>query len=209
MELTLGKSMKPRKLNKKNIPVKRSINLAFAGLKKSNIRLGVLALILIMLSLGLFSKYAVYDRLVAVEQARGEVASVERQIAEGKAAIEAFGELADRYAHYTYSGMTDAELSRADRKAVLDMLDRLVLPTNYVESWTLKDNKLTLYISGKTLQELNLVTQLLEQDELVDYCTVTTASTNETDYYDRTVEAFSNVMAQLVIHLRSSQEVHW
>lgn len=207
MELTLGRSMKPRKLTKKNIPVKRSINLAHMGEKKSNIRLGTLSMILLVLCLGVFSKYAVYDRIVAVDHARAEVAAVERQIANGKAEIEAFGDLADKYAHYTYSGMTQEELTRADRKEVLEMLDRLVLPTNYVESWTLKGNLLTLFISGKTLQELNLVTQRLEQDELVDFCTVTTAATNELD--GTIVDAFAEVTAQIVIHLRSAEGVHW
>lgn len=207
MAITLGKSMKPQKLTKKNIPVKRSINLAHAGEKKSNLRLGVLSIILLLLCIGLFSKYGVYDRLRAMDQARAEVAAVQHEIDEKKAAIDAYGELAIKYAHYTYSGMTQEELSLADRVAVLDLLSRLVLPTNFVESWTLEGNKLTLRISGKTLQELNLVTQLLEKDDMVDYCTVKSAATNDMrrDY----VDAFAEVSAQLEINLKSSQEVHW
>ena len=207
MAITLGKSMKPQKLTKKNIPVKRSINLAHAGEKKSNIRLGVLSMILLLLCIGLFSKYGVYDRIMAMERARGEVQSIQVQIDAGNAAIDAYGELAIKYAHYTYSGMTKEELTIADRVAVLDLLDRLVLPTNYVESWTLEGNKLTLKISGKTLQELNLVTQLLEQDDMVAYCTVSTASTN--DMRSTTADAFSDVSAQLEITLNGSEEVHW
>ncbi|MCR5825205.1 MAG: hypothetical protein K6G54_01435 [Oscillospiraceae bacterium] len=207
MELTLGRSLKPQKLTKKNIPVKRSINLAHAGEKKRNYSLAVLSLILLVLCLGLFSKYAVYDRILAVDRAQAEVANVQRQIDNGYAAIDSYGELAIKYAHFTYSGMTEAELSLADRVAVLEMLNRLVLPTNYVESWTLQGNLLTLYISGNTLQELNLVTQLLEKDDLVDYCTVTTASTNDMD--NIVVDAFAEVTAQLQIHLKSSEEVYW
>ena len=205
MAITLGKSMKPQKLTKKNIPVKRSINLAHAGEKKSNLRLGVLSVILILLCVGMFAKYGVYDRLKAVDDARREVAAVQGQIQAKQDAIDAYGELAIKYAHYTYSGMTEDELSLADRVAILDLLKRLVLPTNYVESWTLKGNKLTLKISGKTLQELNLVTQLLEKDDMVDYCTVKTASTNSWTVND----AFAEVSAQLEINLKRSEEVRW
>lgn len=207
MELSLGRSMKPQKLTKKNIPVKRSINLAHAGEKKSKLRLNVLSLILLILSFIALCKYAVYDRIIEMNRAQMQVADIQRQIYEGEAEVASYGELAIRYAHYTYSGMTQEELSLANRVEVLDMLSRLVLPTNYVESWTLKGNELTLSISGKTLQELNLVTQLLEQDELVDYCTVATAATNEMEH--GTIDAFSDVTAQLVIHLRSSEEAHW
>lgn len=205
MAITLGKSMKPQKLTKKNIPVKRSINLAHAGEKKSNLRLGVLSVILILLCVGMFAKFGVYDRLKAVDDARREVAEVQGQIKATQDAIDAYGELAIKYAHYTYSGMTADELSLADRVAILDLLKRLVLPTNYVESWTLKGNKLTLKISGKTLQELNLVTQLLEKDDMVDYCTVKTASTNTWTVND----AFADVSAQLEINLKRSEEVRW
>ena len=207
MALSLGKSMNPQKLTKKNIPVKRSINLARAGEKKSRLRINVLSLILLVLCFFAFSKYLVFDRIVAVNRAQEALAVTQQRIAEGEAAIASYGELAIKYAHYTYSGLTEEELSRADRVAVLDMLSRLVLPTNYVESWSLKENKLTLYISGKTLQELNLVSQLLEEDELVDYCTVSTAATNELDRMG--VDAFSDVTARLEIHLRSAEEVHW
>lgn len=207
MDFSLGKSMKPQKLTRRNIPVKRSINLAHAGEKKSNIRVGVLAMILVVLCLGVAAKYAILDRFIEVDHAREEVAAVQRQIDAGYAKIDSYGELAIKYAHFTYSGMTEAELSLADRVAVVEMIDRLVLPTNYVEGWTLKGNLLTLSISGKTLQELNLVTQRLELDELVDYCTVTTASTSNQD--ELVLDAFAEVTAQIVVHLKSSEEVHW
>ena len=208
MAITLGKSMKPQKLTKKNIPVKRSINLAHAGEKKSNIRVGILVLILVTVGVGVAAKFAILDRFIEVDHAREEVAAVQRQINAGYDKIDSYGELAIKYAHFTYSGMKPEELSLADRVAVVEMIDRLVLPTNYVEGWSLRGNLLTLSISGNTLQELNLVTQRLELDELVDFCTVTTASTS--DIKNLIAEdAYADVVAQIVVHLKSSEEVHW
>ena len=211
MAKMLGRSAKPQKLTKSNAPVKRSLNLAHAGEKKSRIGIGLIVTVLLIIGAATLSKFAIVDRLMEVDQARAEVAAVQRKIDEGNREIDAFGELADKYAHYTYSGMTETELSRADRVKVLDMLNRLVLPHNYVESWTLSDNVLTLNISGNTLQELNLVTQLLEKDELVDYCTVTTAATSTLDSRidNRIWDSIGDVTAQIVIHLKKTEEVHW
>lgn len=208
MDLKLSRNMKPRKLTKKNMPVKRCINLASAGVKKSNVGLIFVLTVVLIVGAGVFSKYLILDRFAEVDAARGAVASIQRQIAEDNAAIDAFGELADKYAHYTYTGMTATELSRADRVEVLNMLARVVLARNYVESWNLNENLLTLYISGRTLQELNLVTQTLEKEELVDYCTVSTAATNELD--GSIADAFGEVTAQLEIHLKPAElGVHW
>lgn len=202
--MSLGrKGGKPQKLNKKNAPQKRSINLAEAGVKKTNMPLAIVALVLILAGALTLSKFGVVDRLISVDRARTEVANLRSQVNAGYAAINSFGELTEKYAHYTYSGMTEAELTRADRVEVLHLLDRLVLPRNNVSSWTLKDNLLTLNITGQTMQELNLVCQTLEQDELVEYCTVTTVT-------DKDVQGSGDtVTAVMVIHLTPAEEVTW
>lgn len=206
LQLEFGKKGgKPQKLNKKNAPQKRSINLAEAGVKKTNYPLAIVALVLILVGAALFSKFGVVDRIIAVDRAHSEVSALQIQVNDGYAAIDAFGELADKYAHYTYSGMTDAELTRASRVEVLELLDRMLLNRENitVSSWTLRDNLLSLELTGRTLQELNLACQQLEQEELVDYCTLTTASTNELlDYTDY-------VNARMEIHLAPSEEVYW
>lgn len=209
LNLKLGKKGggKPQKLNKKNAPQKRSINLAEIGVKKTNYPVAIAALVLILVGAACLAKFGVIDRLITVDQARREVAALQTQVEEGYAAIEAVGDLADKYAHYTYSGMTDAELSRADRVEVLDLIDRMLLNRDNISvaSWTLHDNLLTLQLTGDTLQELNLACQQLEQDALVDYCTVTTASTNELLDY----QVAENVNAVMEIHLAPSEEVYW
>lgn len=204
LSLKLGKrGGKPQKLNKKNAPQKRSINLAEIGVKKKNTPVAVAALVIVLVAAAVAAKFGIVDRVIAVEQARSELNTLRVQIAATTANINSYGELAEKYAHYTYSGMTEAELTRTDRVEVLNLMDRLVLPSNAVESWTLHDNLLTLNIKGKTMQELNLVTQTLEQDELVEYCTVTTVKDEDVK------SAGDTVTAQMVIYLVPAEEVNW
>ena len=204
LSLKLGKrGGKPQKLNKKNAPQKRSINLAEIGVKKKNTPVAVAALVIVLVAAAVAAKFGIVDRVIAVEQARSELNTLRVQIAATTANINSYGELAEKYAHYTYSGMTEAEMTQADRVEVLHLMDRLVLSSNDVDSWNLTGNTLTLNISGKTMQELNLVSQALEEDEMVEYCTVNNVTDSDVQ------NAGATVTAQMVIHLTPAEEVAW
>ena len=88
--------------------------------------------------------------------------------------------LAEEYAHYTYSGMTEEELNRVNRVDAIALINRIVLPKAVVNSWTIQGNEMSLIIGDNTLQNINLIVQALEKDELVDFCIVTNAATEET-----------------------------
>lgn len=203
MELTMGKNGKQtQKLSRRNLPVKRSVNLAGAGEKKTNWAVFLPTLLVIVAAALALGKFGVLDRLQEVSAAQNRVANVQLQLDDGYRTINSFGELTEQYAHYTYSGMTDAELRRTDRVAILDLLDRVVLPQADVQGWQLEENELTLYVTGKTLQEVNLLGQRLEQEDLVDYCIVSTAETNQQDLN-------GEVSVQVLIRLRDAEEVYW
>ena len=112
-QTTLSQSQEsPQKLNKKNAPQKRSINLAEIGVKKKNTPVAVAALVILLVAAAVAAKFGIVDRVIAVEQARSELNTLRVQIATTKSNINSYGELAEKYAHYTYSGMTPEELTR-------------------------------------------------------------------------------------------------
>ena len=189
------------------LPEKRSINLATVNVKRINWALAVPLLLLTLLAIGAFAKFGVLDQLAAAEQARAEVDSLRRELDAGYAAIDDFGEINDIYAHYTYSGMTQEELSRADRVAMMEMLARVVLPHSPVDSWTVSGNELVLNISGSTLQEINHIVQNLLEDDMVDYCTVTTAATSQRPSEPPPGRAAEpeTVSANVVVQLKSTE----
>lgn len=191
-----GLGRKKKKMSRRAMPVKRSINLASAGEKPLNLRIAIPAIILIILGAILLSKFAVVDRLMAMSRAQGEVAALQAQLDQSYAVLTDAGDLTDRYAHYTYHDMTQEEKDRTDRVKVLQLLQEVVFPQAYVNTWTVSGNTLTLNLNRSSLQEINVLVQELNAHDLVDYCTVTTASTG--------TNTAGRVSAQILVYLKGS-----
>ena len=187
-------------------PTKTEINFATVGVKR--IRWWVLlpCVLLIVVALAAFTKFLVLDKLAEVATAQAETEKVRTQLSESLARIGEYGELNDIYAHYTYSGMTEEELGRVDRVAVMDLLERVVFPRTQADAWTLNGNELNMRIEGNTLQDINLTVQKLLEDDLVSYCEINTATT--TDSKDtRIIETETDkVVANIVVYLAKPEE---
>ena len=163
----------------KKLPVKRSINLAEVGVRKTNPVSAAAAIVLIVLAACLFSKFLVTDRLYAMFRAQGEAARLQAELQEEYARINAYGDIEREYAHYTYSGMTKEELSLVDRSQVIQMLENELGKDNTATAWSLSGNVLTLTATGSDLQEINMLARRLETYSLVNMCSVTEAVKEE------------------------------
>lgn len=161
------------------MPTKRTINLATLGEKPVRAGLAIPGIILILLAAAVFSKFLVIDRLVEVSEAQGVVSGLQSQINEGNRELGDFDDLSNLYAHYTYSGFTSEELNRTDRVQVLQLIRNMIIPYSTISSWTLSGNSFTADLSAESLQQINLIVQQLEAQDLVAYCTVNTANTND------------------------------
>lgn len=199
-DVRLGR--KSRRPSARNLPVKRSINLATTGEKPIQVKLAVPAIVLIVLAAVLLSKFFVVDRLMDMYGAQSEVSNLQVQLDDAYRKLNSFGDMTDEYAHYTYTGMTNEELTRTDRGAVMDLLQRMVLPQAAMSSWSLSGNVLTLNIARGSLQDINILAQELNEDPLVNFCTVTTASTINI----RDDLSAQGVVGQVVVYLNSTAE---
>ncbi len=183
--LTLSKPVKKATKGHVKIPLKRSINLAGAAEKPINMKIGVPAIILILLAACALGKFGVADRIAELNKAQGVVSSLQSQLNECYNKLDQYSDLEEKYAHYTFTGMTEEELSRVDRTETVKMIERVVLPSSRLSGWSINSNQLSLTVSAKTLQEINLIAQRLENEEIVDYCQVTSAATDPNyEYYD-------------------------
>ncbi len=197
---------------KGSLPVKRVINLAEVDKKTIDLRIAIPAILLILAAAFLFGKFAVADRLIAVSRAEGEVAASQSELNAAYRRLDSFGELSDLYAHYTYSGMTDEEIHRTDRAEILNLLRNVVLPDVEVSAWNVKGNTLNITMTAGTLEEINHTVQKVNGNELVDFCTVSNAKTNENK---RTVTRGNreetvietSVTAQVVAYLKPEEGV--
>ena len=197
---------------KGTIPVKRVINLAEVDKKTIDLRIAIPAILLILVAAFLFGKFAVADRLIAVSRAEGEVTAAQRELDAAYRRLDSFGELSDLYAHYTYSGMNDEEIHRTDRAEILNLLRNVVLPDVEVSAWNVKGNPRNITMTAGTLEEINHTVQKVNGNELVDFCTVSNAKTNENkrtvargDREETVIE--TSVTAQVVAYLNPDEGV--
>lgn len=199
----LNLKKKPKQASLRSLPSKRSINLATVGEKPIKASRAIPAIILIILIAGVISKFAVYDRLAKVSRAQSEVASIQQQIDDGYRKIAEYGNLAEEYAHFTYSGMTPEELNRTDRVDVIEMIRTVVMPELEVGSIAIASNQAQLTVSGNSLQQINLMAKTLQEEQsIVNYCTVNSASTNDTRN-----SASGSVTARITIYLNGPQDM--
>ena len=186
-------------VSSRKLPTKRTINMAILGEKKTSKPLAAVAMVAIIVFASLFSKFAVADRLIKLSRLQSEVRTLQNEIAEGYKTIEEYGDLVDKYAHYTYSGMTSEEINRVDRLKIAKLLQDVVLPYAKISDWKVTGNRLDLPITGATLQDINLIVQQLEAQDMVDFCTVITAATDDKN-------ANSKVTAQVTVYLKNALE---
>ncbi len=161
------------------LPVKKSINMALVGQKKTRVSTAILAVILILLVAAAIGKFLVMDRLAEVEREEQKVRDLRTQLSQANAKLDSFGELKEKYAHYTFADMNSEELQRVERSDVVDLIERVVLPEAELNSWNVKQNVLTLNVTLDTLQDTNMLAQLLNEDDMVEFATVKNAVTQE------------------------------
>lgn len=193
---------------RRQMPVKRTINLATQGEKKMNVGLAIPSIVLIVVIAAVFSKFLVLDRFAEVTAAQKVVFDLQTRLDQGYAELADFDDLSELYAHYTYSGFTAEELNRTDRVDILNLIRNMVLPYAEVNSWSVTGNQLTINMMGESLQQINLIVQQLEQQDLVDFCTVNTANTDDNTRGNQSTEEFSIVKARVLCYLNSGMEVN-
>ncbi len=161
------------------LPVKKSINMAVVGQKKTRVSTALLAIILIILVAGAIGKFFVMDRFAEVDREEQKVRDLRNELSMANAKLDSFGELKETYAHYTFADMSSEELSRVERSDVVDLIERIVLPAAELNSWNVRQNQLTLNVTLDTLQDTNMLAQILNDDDMVEFATVKNAVTNE------------------------------
>lgn len=161
------------------LPVKKSINLAVVGQKKTRVSTALLAIILILLVAAAISKFFVMDRFAEVAREQQKVRDLRNELSAANAKLDSFGELKETYAHYTFADMTSEEMRRVERSDVVELIERVVLPAAELNSWNVKQNQLTLNVTLDTLQDTNMLAQILNEEDMVEFATVKNAVTNE------------------------------
>ena len=161
------------------MPTKTSINLAIKDESGIKPQIAVPAVIIICILAALFGKFLVADRMIAASTQARQVAEMRSNLDAIYGKIADYEDVADVYAHYTYSGMTDEELERVDRVDVMNLIEKALDAGYTLKNWSVSNNIMSLKMTGKTLQELNNLSKILENEPIVDQCVMTTADKSE------------------------------
>ena len=209
LKFSREKKERSMSLGRGKMPSKRTINLAQIGVERIDPLLAAAGIILIIMAATLFSKFFVVDRIAAMYSANSEVRQLQTELEAEYSRIAGFGGLEEEYAHYTYAGMTQEELSLVDRAQIINMIQRETENTANEVSWSVTGNILTLTVAGRDLQEINQIARRLEGYDLVDTCNVTTATKEDAQRARSSTEIYGNnvVRANITVYLRSETEV--
>ncbi|MCR4797982.1 MAG: hypothetical protein K5853_05970 [Lachnospiraceae bacterium] len=211
VETTEATQPKKKKIGvaKKNYPTQDRINFAIIGVEQMKLTIMIPAIVLIVLAAGVFGKIFVADRFVKVSRLNGEVNELQTRIDTAKEEIASYGELEKEFAHYTYTDMTEDELRLQDREDVARLISKYVLNRALVGSWNVSENIVSLPITGVTFQEIGEIVADLEEDDMVEYCEVVAAATDDSGIVYSATEGESiqftgnqDATAQVTIYLK-------
>jgi len=160
-------------------PSKVTLNLAMKERSPfSPIRLVPPLLMLIVLA-GLFGKFAVADRLAAVDRAEAELSALRRQRAALEQSAAGYDELSRRYARYATGWMTEDEQAAVPRMEMLELVESELMPGGRVRRLSASGNILSVELGGVTLEDTARFVQKLYQRPDVTNVAVYTASARD------------------------------
>ncbi len=182
------------------LPTKKSINLILIDEKKVNPVQAALGIIVIVALAFAFSKFLVYDRIMAVNAAEGNVSRLQSQLQNAMTELNSYADTEEQYAHYTIEGMTGQELGLVDRTRIMDLLADIVPIGETSISWSVSGNYLTVEFSVDALETANELAREMEKSPIVNSCLVSTANKSGSR------RASDEVRARLTVYLQQAKE---
>ena len=165
----------------KQFPQKTTINLVIKERTANSPSRAIPVFLIVLALIAVFCKFAVIDRLKAVDQKAQELAQIQRQIAELERETAGFDEVSKEYSRYSASKMTEDEKAAVDRMEALSLIENDLMAAARVSRFSIAGNTLAVELSGVTLEQTSSIVQRLKESDLVSNVTVYTADTKESE----------------------------
>lgn len=147
LNMTLGK--------KPEYPSKTSLNLVMTGRTTRYNRTMLAAAVLVALAIGLFTKFAVLDRLAKERDAWRETYQQQRYL---DALLKTNAEYDQLFAQYErYFASEDVQKQYVDAVEVIRIVDDLLIPNASVHSYSLGGNTLSITLKGIDLEQASWI----------------------------------------------------
>ena len=185
------------------VGVATSGNLASAGeKKKTNIWAIVGALAAVIVAALLIAKFGFIDRFNTLANERNKAAALQQQIDEQSAFIKESVQLTNEYDHYSWDQMSSEENERVSRVETLKLIELIGKQNMKVRFMDVTKETLTIDILASDLDSVNKLTTLMEEQDIVESCTVVSAKTL-TDDEKENLSVNAGVTAQLKMYLEN------
>lgn len=152
-------------------PVKTSMNLYLVGNQKTDMHTFVPVALALVIAVALFAKFGVIDQIARVSSAQAELADKQAQASQVEGSLQGYDAVAQEYKSYT----TTLNPSEVNAINVLNMVDTQVRSSADVTAVNLKDNILTLTLTGVSLDAVGTLTTALQNQSMVTNVGVSTA----------------------------------
>lgn len=160
-------------------PKKTSVNLCIveSHLKQNIISLLVFAafmcVVLVFVRIFVMGQYAEVDKM---EQ---EYNSRQQELTDLKTSNSNYEEVRAEYSHYGNGYLNDEETIEQDRLEILKVVEDKLLPAGALENISIDGNTATLTINNKKLANVSDIVASLEENDIVEYATVTNSATED------------------------------
>ena len=188
--------------------------------KKGSIIFGIVGTVVALIAIALFTKFLILDRYSALAEARQYADDLQMQLDTQTAYLNKGDELADEFYHFTWTDMTVEEKERVSRKEVTEIVKLINSNKVKVDRFSLSENLLTVDIITDTLQSVSILSESLNDQEIVESVIVENAQKLEDGGYEKvdytldgdvvttTVEGEIVVVAKLKIYLKSNSAMY-
>jgi len=167
------------KRRKKRYPVKTSVNLLYREKPKISLLQMLLASVVFVVVLAVFSKFAVIDRLRASGSALREAERIEEELIALKLSNSDYEDVLREYQHYYFSSAdrNDSEANTyVNSLDVLELLETELLSKSGVQMVNLTGNVLTVNLTKINLEAASAIAKSLSDHKLVQEVMVSTAN---------------------------------
>ena len=173
---------------------KDRIDFTHVGEKRIHPAAAVLTAIVVALIALAVAKFGVIDRYARYAEEQEKLEALQQKIENGKAALAEGEETIEDYGHYTWSGMTDEECEQIERIRIGALLNYISGEGARVKSASLSGRLLTVSLTADSLEAVSALTASIEEQDIVESCTVTTAEKEERNDEINYAEVPSEVM---------------
>jgi hypothetical protein len=157
----------------------KRINLVATKNKMRLSPLETLFFLILLLLIGVFAKFAVYDPVMNITSAAEEVQRAQHKLDALVASNVGYDALVEEHAKYIVEGLSAEEQRLVDPRDVIDMLKKEVMDAGSLSSVVVADNVVTVTCIGIDLQATSALVEHIEADKRVAFVTISTAESQE------------------------------